>query len=211
MRSTMVMWLLVGPLLAQTRVDFSGVFLKTATTVRKKRSEFEPRILVISQTPDEIVVKAMQNGETAVAHYPLEAKKSDKVQAKLRGRFLVLTFDLADLETSVSEKWVLSPDGQQLTIQGEQGAADESDIYLRKPTLEEAQASVNLAVRSACKRPFPFPQKSPHTSKGLSSGWRFTNRSPTASSMTQSCQAISSRLWRDRAQRAPRSGKRAEL
>jgi hypothetical protein len=159
MRSTMVMLLLVGPLLAQTRVDFSGVFLRTATTVRKKRSESEPRILVISQTPDEIVVKAMQNGETAVAHYPLEAKKSDKVQAKLRGRSLVLTFDLADLETSVSEKGVLSPDGQQLTIQGEQGAADESDIYLRKPTLEEAQASVNLAVRSACKRPFPFPQK----------------------------------------------------
>jgi hypothetical protein len=159
MRSTMLMLLLVGPLIAQTRVDFSGVFLRTATTIRKKSLESEPRILVISQTPDEIVVKAMQNGETAVVHYPLEAKKSDKVQAKLKGRSLVLTFDLADLETSVSEKWLLSPDGQQLTIQGEQGPGNESDIYLRKPTLEEAQASVNLAVKSACKRPFPFPQK----------------------------------------------------
>jgi len=125
MRSTMVMLLLVGPLLAQTRVDFSGVFLRTATIVGKKRLESEPpRILVISQTPDEIFVKAMQNGETAVAHYPLEAKKSDKVQAKLKGRSLVLTFNLADLETAVSEKWVLSPDGQQLTIQGEQGPAE---------------------------------------------------------------------------------------
>jgi hypothetical protein len=160
MRSTMVMLLLVGPLLAQTRVDFSGVFLRTATIVGKKRLESEPpRILVISQTPDEIFVKAMQNGETAVAHYPLEAKKSDKVQAKLKGRSLVLTFNLADLETAVSEKWVLSPDGRQLTIQGEQGPANESDTYLRKPTLEEAQASVNLAVKSACKSPFPFPQK----------------------------------------------------
>src|SRR5580765_6913290 len=127
MRSTMVMLLLVGPLLAQTRVDFSGVFLRTATTIRKKSLESEPRILVISQTPDEIVVKAMQNGETAVVHYPLEAKKSDKVQAKLKGRSLVLTFELADLETSVSEKWLLSSDGQQLTIQGEQGPGNESD------------------------------------------------------------------------------------
>jgi hypothetical protein len=160
MRSMIVVLLLVGPLPAETRVDFSGVFLRTATTVGKKRLESEPpRILVISQTPVEIVVKAIQNGETAVAHYPLEAKKSDKVQAKLKGRSLVLTFNLAELETSVSEKWLLSPDGQQLTIQGEQGPDNQSDIYLRKPTLEEAQASVNLAVKSACKRPFPFPQK----------------------------------------------------
>jgi hypothetical protein len=118
MRSMIVILLLVGPLPAQARVDFSGVFLRTATTVGKKRLESEPaRILVISQTPGEIVVKAIQNGETAIVHYPLEAKKSDKVQAKLKGRSLVLTFDLAELETSASEKWVLSPDGQQLTCQ----------------------------------------------------------------------------------------------
>ena len=160
MRSIMVTLLLLGPLFGQTRVDFSGVFLRTATTVGKKRLESEPpRILVICQTPDEIFVKAMQNGENAVAHYKLEAKKSDKVQAKLKGRSLVLTFNLADSETSVSEKWVLSPDGQQLTIQGEQGPANVSEIYGRKPTLEEAQAAANLAVKSACKRPFPFPQK----------------------------------------------------
>jgi hypothetical protein len=122
--------LLAVPLLGQTPADFSGVFLRTATTVGKKRSESEiPSILEIKQDSNELVVQAIQNGETAEARYPFEAKKIDKVQARLKGRSLVLTFRLAGHETLVAEKWQLSSDGHQLTIQGEQGLLNESEIY----------------------------------------------------------------------------------
>ena len=159
MRCLIAALLLAVPLLGQTPADFSGVFLRTATTVGKKRSESEiPRILVIKQDSNEVVVQAIQNGETAEARYPFEAKRSGKAQARLKDRSLVLTFSLVSHETSVSEKWQLSSDGHQLTIQGQQGPANEAEIYERKQTLEEAQAEVNRAVKSACQRPFPFSQ-----------------------------------------------------
>lgn len=160
MRRLIAALLLAVPLLGRTPADFSGVFLRTATTEGKKSSESEiPRILAIKQDSNEVVVQAIQNGETAEARYPFDAKKSDKVQARLKGRSLVLTFSLAGQGTSISEKWQLSSDGHELTIQGEPGLLNEPEIYERKHTLEEAQAEVNRAVKSACKRPFPFSQK----------------------------------------------------
>jgi hypothetical protein len=208
--------LLAVPLLGQAPADFSGVFLRTATTVGKKRSESEiPRILVIKQDSNEVVVQAIQNGETAEARYPFDVKKSDKVQARLKGRSLVLTFSLVGQETSISEKWQLSSDGHELTIHGEQGLLNESEIYERKHTLEEAQAEVNRAVKSACKRPFPFSQKAKKDEPtsyhdGAFLGMATTSKSRAAFSTRQSCPATSSKISKHLSKLAPRSGNRAE-
>jgi hypothetical protein len=43
-----------------------------------------PRILEVKQTAEEIVATATENGETAVVHYRLDGKKSDKVYARIK-------------------------------------------------------------------------------------------------------------------------------
>jgi hypothetical protein len=49
-----------------------------------------PRILEVKQTAEEIVATATENGETAVVHYRLDGKKSDKVYACIKNNDLII-------------------------------------------------------------------------------------------------------------------------
>lgn len=146
--------------LAQSRVGFSGTFLRTETMFRGRPEAASPRILDIKQTADEVIVTATQNGESAVAHYRLDGKKSGTVQAWLKGENLVLKgtvkrqgpglgLDLGlrfplTVAANVEEKWELSPDSQQLVIRTKQNVGAGESVfdtrYIREPSLEAAQA-----------------------------------------------------------------------
>lgn len=118
--------------LAQGRPDFSGIFLRTETrTHNEKGQPASPRILEIRQTTDEFIVTAIQNGETASAHFLLEGKKGDKIQTRLTSDSFVVTgpaqkgipFSLpvipaipAASPIRLEERWTLSGDLQQLSI-----------------------------------------------------------------------------------------------
>lgn len=165
--------LLLGNLsLAQSKVDFSGIFLRTQSSFRGNPQTEVPRILEIKQTPDEVVVTATQNGETAVARYRLD-KKSEAVQARLKGKNLVLKgtvkrkwldmgFFLPGLETAANfeEKWELSSDLQQLVIHTKEnygsGASNFDTRYAREPSLPAAQAAAALAAKTDCEATLPM-------------------------------------------------------
>jgi hypothetical protein len=154
---------------AQIKADFSGIFLRTQYMVRGHSEPTDPRILEIKQTADEVVATATQNGETVVAHYRLDGKKSEKVQARLKGKNLILktivqqqwqTAGLVGPEVvseSLEEKWELSPDAQQLVILTKPGVGtSESDIYIREPSLEAAQNAARSAGAKNCETALPI-------------------------------------------------------
>ena len=163
MRLAIAVLLLASSSLAQAKPDFSGVFLRTETTANGRSETAIPRILDIKQTADEVQVTALQNGETAVAHYPLGGKKTEKVQARLKGNYLQVKttvkwqfssaawlWPTLPLSETVSEKWELSPDGSQLTIKMQGAGSDESEAYVRKPSLEAAKAEAGSAATKEC-------------------------------------------------------------
>jgi hypothetical protein len=165
MRIVIAVLLLTGSLLAQTKVDFSGIFLRTGTAVGKGHAApAVPRILEVKQTSDWVEITAMQNGETAVARYRLDDKKSKPVQARWKGDNLVLKgtikrqwstagpfWPLAVTE-NMEEKWKLSADAQQLLIRtrADIGLSD-FDIYTRQPSLKAAQDAADLAAKTLQK------------------------------------------------------------
>ncbi len=161
--------LLLGSIsFAQSKVDFSGIFLRTQNSVRGHSEPATPRILEIQQTAGEVVVTATQNGETAVVRYRLGEKQSGMMQAQLKGESLIVKgtvklqsypfgpFWPGGLEERIEEKWVLSPDAQQLVIrsQANLGISD-SDIYTRERSLEVAQAAADLAIKN-CETALPI-------------------------------------------------------
>jgi hypothetical protein len=89
---------LTGFSLAQTKADFSGIFLRTRSEVQGHPEPAVPRILEVKQTAEEVVVTATQNGETAVARFRLHDNKSDTVQGRLKGKNLLL-------KTTVPRQW----------------------------------------------------------------------------------------------------------
>jgi len=164
--------LLMGNLsLAQSKVDFSGIFLRTETTFRGRSEVASPRILDIKQNAEEAIVTATQNGESAVAHYRFDGKKSGTVQAWLKGGNLVLKGTVRrqgpglgldwglrmplTAAANVEEKWELSPDSQRLVIRTKQNiGAGESVFdthYVREPSLEAAQAAADLSAKKDCE------------------------------------------------------------
>lgn len=169
MRRVLALLLLAGSSFAQTRPDFSGVFLRTTTKGAKGHLEpAVPRILDIKQASDEITVTAMQNGETAIAHYRFN-NKTDAVQARWKGKSLQLVSQVVPrLSSSLTElslppravhdRWELSDDGSQLVIREIADAEFAySEIYEREPALDAAQAAATAASRNECERPFPLP------------------------------------------------------
>ena len=162
--------------LAQSRVGFSGTFLRTETMFRGRPEAASPRILDIKQTADEVIVTSTQNGESAVAHYRLDGKKSGTVQAWLKGENLVLKgtvkrqgpglgLDLGmrfplTVAANVEEKWELSPDSQQLVIRTEQNVGAGESVfdtrYIREPSLEAAQAAADLNAKKDCETTLPI-------------------------------------------------------
>jgi len=171
MRAVITVFVLAASSLAQAKPDFSGVFLRTETTVRSGHpSPAVPRLLDIKQTLDEVVVTASQNGETAVVHYRLDGKKSDKVQARLKGASLVLKttvewkgpLDGAPARTvmeNLEEKWELSPDARQLTIRTTPSIGiSEYESYIREPSLEKAKAAAELTAAMGCRKALPISE-----------------------------------------------------
>jgi hypothetical protein len=160
---------LTGFSLAQTKADFSGIFLRTRSEVQGHPEPAVPRILEVKQTADEVVVTATQNGETAVARFRLHDKKSDTVQGRLQGKNLLLRttvprqWPVAGLigptvvPESLEEKWELSPDAQQLVILTKPGIGiSDSDIYAREPSFDAAQAAARLAATTKCETVLPI-------------------------------------------------------
>jgi len=151
---------------AQAKPDFSGVFLRTGTRVGKSQyGPALPRILEVKQTAEEVVVTAIENGETALVHYPFESKKTDAVQVKLKENRLVLKA-MAEPQVPVAgmyppalrvmeEEWDLSADRRILTLEwkdyvGTSGA----DAYLREPDLQAARAGAEREAGSrVCDHP----------------------------------------------------------
>ncbi len=172
MRLLITLLLLGNFSLAQSEVDFSGIFLRTQSSFRGQSEPASPRILDVKQTAEEVVVTATQNGETAVAHYRL-GKKSEAVQARLKGETLVLKGTVKrqwaglglglglglplTAVVNIEEKWELSPDSQQLVIRTKEGmGAIESAFdthYTREPSFDAAQAAAKaeLAGENKCE------------------------------------------------------------
>jgi hypothetical protein len=162
MRPVVAVLLLAGCTLAQTKPDFSGIFLRTETTEGKHSEPAVPRIIEVKQTANEIAVTAAQNGETAVVRYRLDSKKSDRVYARLKAKSLVLKgtiahrsdpegfgFGFPSIE-NLEKTWELSPDGQRLLIRtkGNVGISD-VDTYIRQPSMDAALAA-SSTVRRGC-------------------------------------------------------------
>jgi hypothetical protein len=159
--------LLVTSSLAQTKPDFSGVFLRTQIATDKDHLHAAvPRILEITQTVDEVTVTAIQNGETVLARYSLSGKNSEKFQARLKGGSLVIkgTSQRQMLGDGIGmppipleKQWTLSPDLQQLTIRtiGNLAVA-ESEMYTRQPSLEAAQSAARRTSRTSCNAAVPL-------------------------------------------------------
>jgi hypothetical protein len=161
---------------AQTRPDFSGIFLRTGTRTGKGQfGPAVPRILEVKQTAAEVEVIAIENGETALVHYRFESERSDSVQAKLKEDKLVLKakFDPQFPGAGVyqqaphvaQEDWVLSADGRILTL----GWKDYDGIsgvetYLREPDLQAARAGAERAAEGrVCEHPLPSPTRGNQT------------------------------------------------
>lgn len=175
MKLLITVFLLANLSLAQPKGDFSGVFLRTESSFPGGHSDpAPPRILVVKQTAEEVVVTATQNGETAVAHYRLD-QKSDTVQARLKGENLILkgTVKLQfpglglgigplwpGVVANIEEKWELSPDSQQLVIRTKEdmgaGASAFDTRYTREPSLEAAKAAADLAAKKNCDTALPI-------------------------------------------------------
>lgn len=174
MKLLITVLLLASSSLAQAKVDFSGIFLRTQNSFRGHSEPAAPRILEITQAADDVVVAATQNGETAVVHYRLN-QKSEAVQAHLKGDELVLKgtvkrqwpeFGLGmglfwpGVAANVEEKWTLSADSQQLVIRTKENIGGiRSDLdthYAREPSLEAARAAADLAAKKNCETTAPI-------------------------------------------------------
>jgi hypothetical protein len=170
MKLLITLLLLRGFSLAQSKVDFSGIFLRTQSSFRGNLQTVVPRILEIQQMADEVVVTATQNGETAVAHYRF-GKKSQALQARLKDGSLILRGIVRRQESrglflpgfvvtiNVEEKWELSPDSQQLVIHTRKnlgfGDSNVDTRYTRQPSLEAAQAAAAQASKADCGTALP--------------------------------------------------------
>jgi hypothetical protein len=154
---------------AQSKPDFSGVFLRTGTRSGKGQvvEPVAPRILEVKQTAEEVVVTAIENGETALVHYRLGSQRTDGVQAKIEGDKLVLK---AKFQPQVpvagmyppalhvmEEEWDLSADRRILTLEWKDYVGTSAaDAYLREPDLQAARAGAGRAAESrVCDHPLP--------------------------------------------------------
>ena len=173
MRLAIAAVLLATSSLAQTKPDFSGIFLQTETRIGKEQTKpSTPRVLDIKQTSDEVVVTATQNGETAAAHYRFD-QKSEAVQVRLRGDNLVLRGTLRQqwpglvlglglplTELAIEEKWELSRDSQELVIRTKENIGAVTSAfearYIREPSLTASHAAADLAPRNSCETALPI-------------------------------------------------------
>jgi hypothetical protein len=158
MRFFVALLLLAGCAPAQAKPDFSGIFLRTGTTLGGKSRPAPPRIIEVKETAAEVVVTAIQNGETAVARYRFRSKEAEKFQAQLKGSQLIMkgmsepllsySSVIADPVITLEETWTLSPDLQQLSIKTTPSSGKgRTEVYVRQPSLEAAQTEAKKVVR----------------------------------------------------------------
>jgi hypothetical protein len=167
MRLFAALLLLAGCASGQAKPDFSGIFLRSGTAVGGSASRLAPpRIIEVRQTAEEVVVTAIQNGETAAARYRFNSKKPEEIQALLKASQLILkgrteplassSSIIADPVITLEEIWTLSPDLQQLTIKTTPSAGkSDTDVYLRQVSLREAEAEARK-VKSQCVQATPL-------------------------------------------------------
>jgi len=164
MRVALALLLLASSLLAQSKPDFSGVYLRTETRFHGQSEAAIPRVIAVKQTADEVLVSASQNLETATVHYRFVGNKNNKAEARLKSKNLVVksstevrgpAFDLFSggwpLTQTVEEKWELSGDAQQLMIYRKVGQTGEYiDVYTRQSSRDAALAGVAAARSREC-------------------------------------------------------------
>jgi hypothetical protein len=147
--------------LAQTAPDFSGIFVRTELIDgHKHRVVAPPRILEVRQALGEITITVTQNRETAEVHASLDGKKSNHIWAYLKGDVLVLKNSTMqpgqtpDILTPVTmeEKWMLSSESRQLTVQRKYVVAQllpdwtETETYARQSSMEAARSIADSAA-----------------------------------------------------------------
>jgi len=155
--------LLAASSFAQSKVDFSGIFLRTETEIDNRRVPAVPRILQITQTASELTATATQNGETAVVHYRLEGKTSDEVKARLtntkftvraslpRDFFPVGSIGSTLVPENIQATWELSPDSQHLVIHRKSDTGiSSSEFFTREASLEAAKAAATSGLKIEC-------------------------------------------------------------
>jgi len=164
MRVALTVLLLASSLPAQSKVDFSGIYLRIETWFRGKSTPAIPRILDIKQTSAEVLVTGIQNRETAEVRYHLAEGKKQKADARISGdKFFIKTTGFVQLPSFepfgmpwripqvVEEKWELSPDGNQLKIHRKySGSSEDIDIYTREPSRDAALAAAAAKNTTGC-------------------------------------------------------------
>lgn len=147
---------------AQVHRDFSGVYLQKGTRYGKDISDpaVPRKILDVQQSTDEIIIRAIRNGEIAIAHFPFHSTKSDRTRARWKGRTLLLeasnSVNAESTNAAVIQKWQLSPDAQELMIHDNRVTgtigSSYSEIYTRQPSLEAAQRTATMNVDQICNQ-----------------------------------------------------------
>jgi len=159
-------------LMAQNRPDFSGVFLRT--TVESKKNHIDtplPIILEIKQNGKRLEVIAYQHDRTITNNYSLGGKSTNRTptgfpverRAQVKGNLLVtkstVKFSGRKQQFILSEKWHLSQDSQQLTIQQRSEYTNavtsgvpvqQTEYYARQQSLEAALRALSVAPPFKC-------------------------------------------------------------
>lgn len=177
-------------LTAQSRPDFSGVFIRTSPTGQTSAT---PVIFEISQSPQILSVTARLNGETHITNYDLrfilqrggataQIKTKDFIVRSIAEwppklpvtRLGVVVPIVSSYATSrrTTEKWELSPDLQTLTIRRKYDYLDgknitgsddaEPDTFTRRPSLTSAIAEAGQVTEQCSSKP-SFPQSGKNT------------------------------------------------
>jgi hypothetical protein len=116
--------------------------------------------LDVQQSRDEIIIKALRNGETAIARFPFKYKNSDQTRARWKGRVLLLEANNSigggHFDAMPVQKWELSANGQELIIHdnrvtGTIGSAY-SEVYTPQPSLEAAQRIAIMSDGQICNQ-----------------------------------------------------------
>lgn len=158
-------------LMAQNRPDFSGVFLRTTVETKKHQVDTPPPIVLeIKQNGTRLEVIAYQYDRTITSTYNLGGKSTDRTptgfpvehRAKAKANLLV-TKSIVEFpgkqQFILSEKWHLSQDSQQLTIQQKSkysnAVADgfplqQTEHYARQQSLEMALTALSTAPPFKC-------------------------------------------------------------
>jgi len=167
----LILTFLSAVLMAQNRPDFSGVFLRTTVETKKHHLDTPPPVVLeIKQNGTRLEVNAYQYDHTITSTYNLGGKSMDRTptgfpverRAALKANLLVSRSTVkfpGKQQFMLSEKWYLSQDSQQLTIQQKSRYGNaltdgfpvqQSEHYARQQSLELALTALSAAPPFKC-------------------------------------------------------------